>query len=142
MGLFDDLEPKGQQTTGTEGGSGLLNELEPKKSGLVRRGLGDTGITLLKGAIAVPSPAITGKEKYCPWKARFFPNKSLQTLPATKIAPGNVAGWMSANGTTSRAAEDAPSLSAYMPARCLVLQRYSHQPPRNQNQPGHPTFPR
>ncbi|MFC2974680.1 PLxRFG domain-containing protein [Azotobacter bryophylli] len=58
MGLFDDLEPKGQQTTGTEGGSGLLNDLEPKKSGLVRRGLGDTGISLLKGAIAVPETAV------------------------------------------------------------------------------------
>lgn len=58
MGLFDDLEQKGQQTTGTEGGSGLLNDLEPKKSGLVRRGLGDTGISLLKGAIAVPETAV------------------------------------------------------------------------------------
>lgn len=54
MGSFDDLIPGGS----SQGGSGAFDDLIPKKSSLARRVLGDTGVSLLKGAVAVPEAAV------------------------------------------------------------------------------------
>lgn len=54
MGSFDDLIPGGS----SQGGSGAFDDLVPKKSSLARRVLGDTGVSLLKGAVAVPEAAV------------------------------------------------------------------------------------
>lgn len=55
-GLFDDLE-SGAKTAGSSGG-GMFDDLLTPKSSIARRLVGDTAISALKSAIAVPEAAV------------------------------------------------------------------------------------
>lgn len=54
--MFDDLIPRGE-SGGEKSGSGAFDDLVPKSSA-ARRILGDTGVSLLRGAISVPEAAV------------------------------------------------------------------------------------